>query len=117
MDDASLRASDADRERALVMPTPPKTKAPARCLEKTAPRTPQTAMTTPPAPVSGAAALLAVSKAASLRIVDGVRTPTAALRDRRPCRNWTANPHDDQAGENLGDHQDEHCGRLHETRV
>jgi len=36
---------------------------------------PQTAKMAPPAPANGAAALLAVSKAASLRIVDGVRTP------------------------------------------
>jgi hypothetical protein len=48
-------------------------------------------MITPPAPASGAAALLAASKAASLRIVDGVRTPTAELRDMRPCRNRMAN--------------------------
>ncbi|HEX2742909.1 MAG TPA: hypothetical protein VHN16_00720 [Streptosporangiaceae bacterium] len=48
-------------------------------------------MTTPPVPVGGAGALLAVSKAASLRIVDGVRTPTVELRDMRPCRNRTAN--------------------------
>jgi hypothetical protein len=64
-------------------PTPPKMKAPARCLGRTAARTPQTAKMVPPAPVEGAAALLAVSKAASLRIVDGVRTPAAEPRATR----------------------------------
>src|ERR1700729_197734 len=60
------------RQKTRKTPTPPKTKAPNRCLGKTAARTPQTARTAPPTPARGAAALLAVSKAASLRIVDGV---------------------------------------------
>jgi len=40
-------------------PTPPKMKAPASCLGRTVARTPPTAKLAPPAPVKGAAALLA----------------------------------------------------------
>lgn len=78
------------RQQTRKTPTPPKTKAPNTCLGRTAARTPQTAKTAPPAAVMGAAALLAVSKAASLRIVDGVRTPTAESRATRPCHIRTA---------------------------
>lgn len=46
-------------------PAPPKMKTPARCLDRTAARTPQTVKMAPPAPANGAAALLPVSKAAS----------------------------------------------------
>jgi len=45
---------------------------------------PQTAKMAPPAPANGAAALLAVSKAASLRIVDGVRTPHGRVARQSP---------------------------------
>jgi hypothetical protein len=96
-----MRAHGTDREALTPVaaprrikrrktPTPPKMKAPARCFGMTAARTPPTAMKAPPAPDQGAAALLAVSKAASLRIVDGVRTPTAELRGTRPCRSRMA---------------------------
>src|SRR5580704_887989 len=47
------------RQKMRKTPTPPKMKAPARCLGRTAARTPQTAKMVPPAPVEGAAALLA----------------------------------------------------------
>jgi len=71
-------------------PTPPKMKPPARCLGMAAARTPPIAMAAPPAADKGAAALLAVLKAASLRIVDGVRTPTAEPRGTRPCHSRMA---------------------------
>jgi hypothetical protein len=87
----ALTPTDAPmRHKTRKTPTPPKTNTPVRCRGKTAARTPQAARTTPPAPAQGAAALLAVSKASSLRIVDGVRTPTGDPRRIRPCRNRTA---------------------------
>jgi hypothetical protein len=70
--------------------TPENKGTPNRCFGTTIASTPPKTMTRPPAPCSGAAALLATANASSLRIVDDVRTPATQLRESLPRQLATA---------------------------